>query len=148
MKQRKIMLSLIMVLFGILLVACGNDDTPPGLHEIGNDRFAEILTADGEAGIFVYIGRPTCQYCREFEPILEATLQELEMPMYYFQTAKARYDAEAGGEARMLELLAPLEIEGIPIVVYLVNGQVVDYIIGVHQQAEIIAFLGENDRID
>ena len=144
MKRRKLFLSLIIALFGILLMACNAEVVEPGLHEIGNDEFAEILADEGETGTFVYIGRPTCQECRAFEPILQRTLQHLEMSMYYFQTAKARYDTEAGGEARMLELLAPLQIEGIPIIVYLVDGQVIDYLIGLHQQEEVEKFINSN----
>lgn len=148
MKQQKKVLSLIVVLLGILLMACSDNSVEPGLSEIGNERFAEILAQEDSEGTFVYIGRPTCRYCREFEPILEATLQEIDMFMYYFQTAKARYDQEYGGEARMLSLLSPLEIEGIPIVVYLRDAQVVDYIIGVHQHAEIVAFIERNSSTE
>ena len=144
MKQRKVILSLLIFLFGMLLIACGNETIEPGLQEIGNEEFSEIVTSESLDGYFVYIGRPTCQYCRIFEPILQETLEDLEITMYYFQTAKARYD----DEQTMLALLAPLNIEGIPIIVYLVNGSVVDYIIGVHTQAEITAFLEINNKIN
>ena len=143
MKQRRVILSLIMVLFGILLVACGSN-SEPGLHEIGNEEFAELVASDNEAGHWVYIGRPTCQYCRELEPILEEALHDLGAPMYYFQTAKARY----ADEDKMLELLAPLNLEGIPIIVHLVDGDVATYLIGVHTQEEIIAFIEENGGIN
>ena len=144
MKQRIIFMSLAIFLFGILLVACGEDSLEPGLHYIGNDEFSEIVASDCADGYFVYIGRPTCDYCREFEPILEETLEYLEIGMYYFQTARARYD----NEETMLRLLAPLNIEGIPIVVHLVHGQVAAYIIGVHTQEDIIAFIDENGGIN
>lgn len=144
MKQRQVILSLIMVLFGIFLVACDTNSLEPGLHEIGNETFAEFVASDSETGYWVYIGRPTCQYCRELEPILEEALQSLEAPMYYFQTAKARY----ADEDKMLALLAPLNIEGIPIIVHLVDGHVIAYLIGVHTQDEIIAFIEENGGIN
>lgn len=144
MKRRQVILSIITVLIGILLVACGSSEPELGLYEIGNEQFAKIVASDNEAGYWVYIGRPTCQYCRELEPILEETLQYLEAPMYYYQTAKARYD----DEDKMLSLLAPLDIEGIPIIVHLINGEVVAYLIGVHTQDEIIVFINEHGGIN
>ena len=143
MKRRKVILILKIFLFGMLLVACGSS-IESGLHEIGNEEFAEIIASDSEAGYWVYIGRPTCYYCREIKPILEETLQYLEAPMYYFQTARARYT----DEDRMLELLNPLDIDGIPIIVRLVDGRVDDYLIGVHSKGEIVAFIEENSEID
>jgi len=140
MKQCKAILVLGLFLFGILLVAC-SDSIYLGLQEIGNEEFAEIVTRDSETGYLVYIGRPTCQYCRVLKPILEGTLEYLEVSMYYFQTATARY----ADEDKMLELLDPLNIDGIPIIVRLVDGRVVDYLIGVHPQAEIIAFIEANN---
>ena len=144
MKRRQVILSLLMFLFSILLAACEADSPVLGLYEISNEEFSEIVTSENVNGYFVYIGRPTCQYCREIEPILQETLEDLEMTMYYFQTAKARYD----DEEKMLALLAPLNIDGIPIIVHLVNGRVVDYLIGVHTQAEIIAFIETNDEMN
>jgi len=139
MKQQKVILSLVVFLFGILLTACGNR-TNPGLHEIGNDEFYEIVTSNSEAGYWVYIARPTCLYCQEMESVLEETLQYLDVPMYYFQTDRGRYE----DEDRMLGLLAPLGIDGIPIIVHLVDGYVASYLIGVHTQAEIIEFIEAN----
>lgn len=138
MKQRKTLLYLVFVLFCILLVACGRNRA--GLHEIGNTEFAQILEREG-VGTFVYIGRPTCELCYVFEPILQETLQELGMPMYYFQTDQARQT----DEDKMLELLEPLNIDGIPIIIYVIEGYVVDYIIGPHQSADIVAFIEANN---
>jgi len=150
MKQRNYMLSLIILLCIMFLTAC-NNSLDPGLHIIGNNSFYEILNSDSEEGYFVYIGRPTCDLCRQMEPNIEQTLQELSMPMYYFQTALARTEEDYGGEARMLELLAPLNIDGIPIIVHLINGEVASYLIGVHDQSVITTFLGyeyESDNED
>jgi len=137
MKKRNVLGALLVVLVGLFLTACGNNNPEPGLHEIGNAEFATIMANTDEAGTWVYIGRPTCRYCRRMEPNIEQALQELERPMYYFQTAAARYQ----DEARMLDLLEPLGIPGIPIIVHIVNGEVADYMIGVYTVDEIIEFL-------
>ena len=135
MKQKPYLITLF-VLLVIFLTGCSRGLTP-GLHEIGNPEFANIMAQTGNGGTFVYIGRPTCRYCRRLEPNLEQALQELELPMYYFETAAARRI----DENRMLELLEPLDIPGIPIIVYIVNGEVSDYLIGVHSTANIIEFI-------
>ena len=135
MKKYQYLLTLFVLLL-VFLTGCSRG-LEPGLHEIGNPEFAEIIANTGNEGTFVYIGRPTCRYCRRLEPNLEQALQELELPMYYFETA----DARRIDENRMLELLEPLGIPGIPIIVYIVNGEVADYLIGVHSVGEIIEFL-------
>lgn len=139
MKKRNVLVVLTAVIMGLFLTACNNDSLEPGLHEIGNAEFATIMANTSADGTWVYIGRPTCRYCRRMEPNIEQALQELSRPMYYFQTAAARYQ----DEARMLELLEPLDILGIPIIVHIVDGQVATYMIGVYQIDEIIAFLEE-----
>lgn len=136
MKKCNVLVALLVVLVGLFLTACSSDPEP-GLQEIGNDEFATIIANTSEAGTWVYIGRPTCRYCRQMEPNIEQALQELARTMYYFQTAAARYQ----DEARMLELLAPLEIPGIPIIVHIVNGEVARYMIGVYPVNDIIEFL-------
>jgi len=137
MKRYKVILILAIFLMGLFLVACDNEIELLGLYEIGIEEFAEIIASDSESGYLVYIGRPTCEYCRQLEPILEETLYFLDSSMYYFQTAKARYL----NEDKMLELLDPLNIDGIPIIVHLVDGRITDYLIGVHTQDEIITFI-------
>jgi len=137
MKQHQVLLIIAMFILGSFLVACENETSPLGLYEIGNEEFAEIVASNSESGYLVYIGRPTCQYCRQLEPILEEALHYLESSMYYFQTAKARYM----DEDKMLELLDPLGIDGIPIIIHLVDGFVTNYLIGVNTQDEIIAFI-------
>lgn len=126
----------LLVLLLLFLTGCGSE-LEPGLHEINNVEFAEILADTSDEGVFVYIGRPTCRYCRRLEPILEAALQELSRPLYHFETAAARRI----DENRMLGLLEPLGIPGIPIIVHIVDGEVVSYLIGVHSTSDIIEFL-------
>jgi len=137
--MKKLLVPLI-IMFGLMLASCSTA-LEPGLNEIGNDRFEEVLAESSSNAKFVYIGRPTCPFCREFEPILDDTLRELEIGMYYFQTAAARYE----NEARLLSLLDPLNITGVPIIVFLEDGLVSDYLIGVSTREEIIDFLTLHD---
>ena len=138
MKKRNILVALLVVFVGLFLTAC-NSDPEPGLQEIGNAEFATIMANTSESGTLVYIGRPTCRDCRRMESNIEQALQEPPRPMYYFQTAAARYQ----DEALMLELLEPLGIPGIPIIVHIVNGEVARYMIGVYPVDDIIQFLKE-----
>jgi len=140
LKKCKFIFSLIIILLGFVMVACSNETIEPGLYTIGNSEFYEIVNSDSEDGYWVYIGRPTCQYCRMVEPIIESALYHLDARMYYFNTDVARYE----DEAKMLSLVNPLQIEGIPIIVHLVNGQVATYKIGVYTQGEIVDFLQSN----
>lgn len=139
-KKNKTLLTGIVLIMVLLLAGCSRG-LSAGLHEISNAEFAVVLADRSSDGTWVYIGRPTCRYCRRMEPNIRQTLETLNQPMYYFQTASARYE----NEDRMLELLEPLDIPGIPIIVHIVDGEVADYLIGVHTTEVITEFLTSND---
>lgn len=140
MKKQNI-LTCLFILLTVVFLGCSNDDIEPGLQVIDNDGFYDVLNRESETGYFVYIGRPTCMACQEVEPLIERVLMQAQMPLYYFQTDLSREDATGEAEARMLALLEPLNIEGIPIIVHLVDGQLASYLIGVQDEVTIATFL-------
>ena len=143
LKKCMLLISLLVVSF--LMAACGlgngpEDNIEPGLYYIGNDELYEILNTEGDEGFFIYIGRPTCPMCQEFEPILNETLDDLEAALRYFQTDMARAD----DEDQMLLMLEALRITGVPIVVYIENRELRDFIMGVYTMEEVMNFFEYN----
>ena len=125
-------------------MACGSSDEPeivePGLYYIGNEALSAILNDENDDIVFIYIGRPTCPLCVEFEPILDEALAYLERPLKYFQTDLARAD----DEEQMLFLLEKIGITGIPIIVALKDDGIRDYIMGVYTMEEVLYFFESN----
>lgn len=110
------------------------------LHVIGNSEMEAILNDDSGVGTFVYIGRPTCPFCNEFEPILEGVLNDLDRELPYFETDLA--DLE--DPMRRSQIFDRLGVAGVPAIVYIVNGQVVDSLNGLQQQEAVLEFFEAN----
>ena len=141
MENSKMMkISLVVVIIGVLLIGSYAflANTSSNLVDIDSERFEQILESGD--GTFVYIGRHTCPVCYEFEPILEEALDNLNKELYYYNTHYAR---EADAE-RMIELLDSLEVESVPTIVYVENGQVIDMLVGLHNEIEITSFFRNN----
>ncbi|MCL2558847.1 MAG: thioredoxin family protein [Turicibacter sp.] len=149
MKTKKLILLLSLFIVSLVLVGCGESDeevtTYPGLHYIGNDELYELLNTEtedeDETSVFVYIGRPTCPMCQEFEPILEEALVYLGMELKYFQTDMARVE----NEDLMLTMMETLGITGVPTVAYIVNGELRDFLMGMYEVDEVVNFFRTND---
>ena len=103
------------------------------------DMEAIINDVSGD-GTFVYVGRRTCPFCVELEPILQETLIYLGQELQYFDTDLA--DLEDSN--RRAEILAHLGITGVPVIVFIENGVAEDALIGVHGQEEIIDFFNSH----
>lgn len=149
MKKRKRIGWLVLLGMAFLLVACGETEVPetPGRYTIGNAELSEWLAPEEgaqSAGVFVYFGRATCPLCQEFEPILDEALQQLEMPLMHFETDLAR----AEDEDAMLALLETLGVTAIPVVVYLENGQIQDFLLGVYELDAVVAFFEAHTAAD
>jgi len=95
------------------------------LFYIGNSDMYEILNDQSNTGFFVYIGRPTCPHCRDFEPTLRETLRYLGQELRYFQTDLAS-TLNDQSEMTVSEILNALGVRGVPATVFIVNGEVVD----------------------
>lgn len=128
---------------GLRLNPSGNEV----LTYIGNEDMYDILNDRSGTGHFIYIGRPTCPACQQFEPVLRATLQELDQELRYFQTDRAR-EADDESEMTMIEILDALGIQGVPTMAYIVNGQVVDSFTRIETREGILAFLEANGGLN
>lgn len=103
---------------------------------IGISEMDAILNDQSGTGTFVYIGRPTCPFCREFEPILEGALSDLGQELPYFETDLAdQEDVD-----RRVEIMSQLGLQGVPVIVYIVNGEAVEALSGVQQQETVLEF--------
>ena len=116
------------------------------LFYIGNSDMYEILNDRSGEGFFVYIGRPTCPACREFEPTLRETLRYLDQELRYFEIDIAR-ETDAESEMTVSEILDTMGVGGVPSTVYIVNGEVVDILSG-RSQEDIISFFEANGGLN
>ena len=118
------------------------------LTYVGNSDMYELLNDRSGTGFFVYIGRPTCPHCQIFEPILRETLQYLDRGMRYFEIDLA-VSADGESEMTMFEILEALGVLGVPAVVYMENGEVIDMIGGSnHTQETITSFFDANGGLN
>ncbi|OTN76137.1 hypothetical protein A5886_001214 [Enterococcus sp. 8G7_MSG3316] len=123
------------VLFlSVFLIVSGCSITNSSLIEVRNQELAQALESDSK--FFIYIGRPTCPICEDFESILENALEELDNNLYYFNTDKARDE----DEEKMLALIESLEIVAVPTIIYVEYGEVISQLNGLHTQVEVIDF--------
>ncbi|HAB0009261.1 TPA_asm: thioredoxin [Listeria monocytogenes] len=77
--------------------------------------------ADKTTG-FVYVGRPTCEDCQAFQPILKKELKkrQSDQKMAYYNTDKA----SEKNRDNMIALLEKMDIDSVPTMVYLKDGKV------------------------
>ena len=111
-----------------------------GLVYIGNSEVEEILADTSEEGTFIYIGRPGCPICDNLEPILEDVLANLGIELLYFQVALAAEDDLELTE----DLIDQMDVFGIPMIVYLEQGEVVDRLTGFQSEETLIEFFESN----
>lgn len=154
MKKYNILLIVAVVLGGLFLTGCNNADEPEvvepdglvGLIETNNDEMYAILNDTSGVGIFVYVGMSTCPFCHEFEPILTETLEYLGRGLYHFEAdTAALLDDES--IMPMFEILMMMIEQtdfawegGVPAMIYLVDGEVINFMVGVKTKEEIIEF--------
>ncbi|WP_239254519.1 thioredoxin family protein [Listeria ilorinensis] len=133
--MKKIIGMILCVCLGVLLTACSgqtskqSDDAASEtsqaakafLNTIGTADFKQKM-ADKETG-FVYVGRPSCEDCQAFQPILqkELTEQGYSGKLAYYNTDKA----SEKNRDEMVDLLEGMSIDSVPTMVYLKDGKVV-----------------------
>ncbi|MBF2674695.1 thioredoxin family protein [Listeria marthii] len=132
MKKILLLLALITVVF--TLGACGDNkketeekanqtekESSTFLNTISTKDFKQKM-ADKTTG-FVYVGRPTCEDCQAFQPILKKELEkrQSDQKMAYYNTDKASEKSRDD----MISLLKEMDIDSVPTMVYLKDGKVV-----------------------
>lgn len=131
-------IAFVVVLIGVLVTLDVLKETR--LHVIGNSEMEAILNDDSGVGTFVYIGRPTCPVCVEFQPILERALNDLDQTLTYYEADLARLE----DQGRASEIFNRLDVAGVPVIVYIENSQVVDTLIGNQPQEAVLEFFEAN----
>ena len=103
--------TIIIILIGITSLIYINLNKSP-LNVINSKEYNEIVE-DGESKL-VYVGRPTCPECAEFEPILEEVVEAEEVNVYYYNTDKAKKKSMD----EFNEIKENLNIKYVPILIY------------------------------
>ncbi|MBC2201239.1 thioredoxin family protein [Listeria welshimeri] len=131
--MKKILLLIAIITTVLTLGACGEDkkeleekanqtekESATFLNTISTKDFKQQM-ADKTTG-FVYVGRPTCEDCQAFQPILKKELKErkLNQNMNYYNTDKASEKSRDD----MIALLKKMDIDSVPTMVYLKDGKV------------------------
>ena len=120
----------------------------PKFTDLTVAEYLELIESDEEH--FIYIGRPTCGYCQQYEPIMKEAMKETGKKIYYFNTDQIASEEEY---YNFMESLAYLENEewGTPLVLRVKNGEVYDASAGLASKEETINFLNkkvtEEDKI-
>lgn len=88
------------------------------LKKISYKEFYDMY-ASGKA-FRIYIGRPTCPYCRQFSPTLKKANQLMDNQLYYYEVGSTDYD-----ENSQLFIKQTLKIKTVPSVLYIKNAQLI-----------------------
>lgn len=83
-----------------------------------------MFTEDGKEHV-IYVGRPTCYYCRQFSPALKEFNTLMDNRLEYYNTDSQDFDEEA-----VNFLFGTVGILGTPTIIRLQNGQMVSAWIG------------------
>lgn len=134
----KKLMCFILIIFSlptILYVYTQMATSKEGLYEVDSISLEKIM--NGKDTLFVYVGRPRCPQCKEFEPILRKVLNNQHQSMGYYNTDNARKENED-----KLEIMADsLGINSIPAIIKIVDGKVIDRIIGLKNEKAIEEFI-------
>ena len=134
----KKLMCFILIIFSlptILYVYTQMATSKEGLYEVDSISLEKIMNVKDT--LFVYVGRPTCPQCKEFEPILRKVLNNQHQSMGYYNTDNARKENED-----KLEIMADsLGINSIPAIIKIVDGKVIDRIIGLKNEKAIEEFI-------
>ena len=113
------------------------------LRQITYNDVTNMLTEDGGDHI-LYVGRPTCYYCRQNSPVLKEFNTLINGQLLYYNTDSDLLDRES-----RKVLFDKLGIPGTPSVIRLKNGQLVSGYLGSAPDAQAIyqaVFKEETDK--
>lgn len=113
--------------------------------KISYSDVTNMLTEDGGNHI-LYIGRPSCYYCRQNSPVLKDFNTLINGQLLYYNTDSDHLDRDS-----RKVLFDKLGIPGTPSVIRLKNGQLVSGYLGSAPDAQAIyqaVFAGENDKTE
>ena len=102
------------------------------LKPVSYSDVTNMLTEDGGDHI-LYVGRPTCYYCRQNSPVLKDFNTLIDGQLLYYNTDSDQLDRES----RKI-LFDKLGIPGTPSVIRLKNGQLISGYLGSAPDAQAI----------
>ena len=88
-------------------------------QKVSINQVYQAFTEDGQDHI-IYVGRPTCYYCREFSPVLKEFNQLIDNHLEYYDSDGKDFDDQA-----KKFLFETVGIPGTPTILYLKNGKLV-----------------------
>ena len=115
------------------------------LKQVSYSDVTNMLTEDGGEHI-LYVGRPSCYYCRQNSPVLKDFNTLINGQLLYYNTDSDHLDRES-----RKVLFDKLGIPGTPSVIRLKNGQLVSGYLGSAPDAQAIyraVFADENDKTE
>lgn len=143
MKKMRILGALLLISMMFVLIGCSaeannkeNVSTKTGEQLITSDDLNQIVL-EKKSG-YVYIGRPTCDECKEFKPILDKTIKDKHL-VYYFNTDKNR-DTELYDT-----LIALFSVESIPLLLEIEDGQEIQRLEYTTDENKINEFFGNEE---
>ncbi|NMM51619.1 thioredoxin fold domain-containing protein [Paenibacillus aquistagni] len=120
--QNKFLWGLVILIILLLLLRLPEQMDKKALTPMSNQQLETFLT-EKQTG-FIYIGRPTCPVCKEFEPRLIKEVKANKAEVHYFNTDEARKD----NEQQMVGMLNGLNVSSVPTFIYFKDGQEVERI--------------------
>ena len=143
----KIVIGVSVVVLGIIAVNFVLNQSEDGdnirLVYIGNAEFEAILDDHSGEGTFVYIGRLTCPACSTLRPIVES-LPGFDADLAYFETSMAAEEDSDWTSA----LAERVELRGVPAIIYVENGVVMDRLLGVQDVPTLTDFFERNGGLN
>ena len=88
-------------------------------QKVSINQVYQAFTEDGQDHT-IYVGRPTCYYCREFSPVLKEFNQLIDNHLEYYDSDGKDFDDQA-----KKFLFETVGIPGTPTILYLKNGKLV-----------------------
>lgn len=134
-KKKFLFLSASLILFSFFYLIFNNNNSSVNFIELNNTSLEDKI--NNKEDFTVYIGKPTCQECTEFEPILKNVLDDIDKEIYYYNTDNARED----NEDLMIDLLETLNVKVVPTIINLNNGSIQDKIVGSYPESDLKEFL-------
>lgn len=92
--MRIIKLFLAIFVLSLILSGCAKNSTEKYYEHLDNSNATQITDQDlveldsSGRDFILFIGRPTCQYCREFVPKLEKANEKINRKIYYIDSRK------------------------------------------------------------
>ena len=142
-----ILIVLIVVTFIIGITFNGNKflyQKHVGINDVSVSEYLDIID-DNDISI-IYIARPTCSFCNQFEPILTSVLEKYKIGVEYINIDNITTEAEFNSFYNSNEYLKAGEW-GTPTLIVFKNNKILDINSGYVDETTLIKFLQENELI-